>query len=99
MALVIVPNSTKFGHMSDKNIVNDLDWLQRTVCGYIESLHFRTPVNVAGEEYAGMIINEEGKLMDLAVNWVATLIARDGGLPVSDHIVGTAILFKKGEIE
>lgn len=99
MALVIVPNSSKMGRVDDPNIVNNLDWLQRTVGGYIESFHFPQPVAIDDEVFAGMILNEEGKLHDLAINFTATLIARNGGLPADDYIAGVAILFKRGEIE
>lgn len=99
MALVIVPNSSKMGRMDDAQTVNSLDWLQRTVGGYIESFTFREPVEVDGELYAGMIFNEEGKLLDLSINHLATLVARQGGLSLSDCIVGVAVLFKRGEID
>ncbi len=99
MALVLVPNCVSKGRVDDKEKLNDLDWLQQTVNGYIESFHFRKPVEVDGEPYIGMIINEEGKLMNMIVNHAATLIARQGGLSASDCIVGNAILFKKDEIE
>lgn len=99
MALILVPNCVNKGHVDDKEKLNDLDWLQQTVNGYIESFHFRKPVEVDGESYIGMIINEEGKLMGMIINHVATLIARQGGLSADDCIVGNAILFKKGEIE
>lgn len=99
MALVIVPNCVSKGRVEDKEKLNDLDWLQQTVGGYIESFHFRKPIEVDGETFVGMIINGEGKLMDMTINHIATLIARQGGLPASDFIAGVAILFKKGEIE
>lgn len=99
MALVIVPGSADLCRVDDKETVNDLAWLQKTVGGYIESFHFPDLIDIDGETFAGMILNEEGKLMDLAINHVATLIARKGGLPADDYIVGNAILFKKGEIE
>lgn len=99
MALVIKPESDAGVIVDKSEVVDDLGWMQQTVGGYIESFHFRMPVEIDGEVFIGMIINEEGKLMKLPINHLATTIARKGGLSLADYIVGPAIVFERGEIE
>ena len=61
-----------------------LEELQRHVGGYIEVLNL-TFVGL-------MIVNEEGKLQHLPVNWAATEMARKYGGIGADYIVGPAVV-------
>jgi len=59
--------------------------LQELVGGFVEYIHLKGQV---------LIVNEDGRLMDLPVNHGATQLARQFGY---DFIVGDAIYCKKGQ--
>ncbi len=64
---------------------------QAIVGGLIEVIELDDP------EMSLMVINEEGKLMDLDLNEKATAIFRKNYI-TSDYIVGDAIICKSSEI-
>ena len=69
-----------------------LEELQKQVGGFIEY------VGLSEEEI--MVINEEGKLMNLAVNENATDIALDNeAITFWDFIVGDVVICKKSELQ
>ena len=59
----------------------ELEWMQKQVGGYIETVSCNGPI---------MIINEEGKINRLPVNTLATMIYGMG-----DFIAGNTLLVKK----
>jgi len=67
-----------------------LDFLQKTVGGYIEF----APCKNA--EYSGAICDEEGKLKGKPMNEEAT---RMSGLSPYDVLVGDVLFFKEGEVD
>ena len=68
-----------------------LEQMQEVVGGFIELV-----LSPAARQYF-MVVNEEGKLTGLPINYGATALARDEG--VNDVIVGDAILISTGEVE
>lgn len=97
MALVIKVDGTAI-EVTDSPEIQTLEWQQKQVGGFIEYIPLHPPVTVSGKLYSGMLLNEEGKLMNLRVNIIASSIARQGGL-VNDMIAGDVIIFAEGEIE
>lgn len=70
----------------------ELEELQNQVGGFIEH------VGLSEEEI--MVVNEEGKLMNLAVNENATDIALDNeAITFWDFIVGNVVICKKSELQ
>ena len=66
-----------------------LDELQALVGGYLEALRL--------DDAYWLVINEEGKLLDLPVNLRATALVR-WRLPADDYIVGPAIVCTTAEM-
>lgn len=97
MALIIKTDRSTEEEL-DKAVIDQLEWLQEKVGGYIECLSFSEPLEYKGKTYLGMMLNEEGKLQNLAINEIATTIAIKGGLRY-DFIVGNVVLFSEGEID
>lgn len=97
MALIIKTDRSTEEEL-DKAVIDQLEWLQEKVGGYIECLSFSEPLEYKGKTYLGMMLNEEGKLQNLAINEIATAIAIKGGLRY-DFIVGNVVLFSEGEID
>lgn len=97
MALIIKTDRSTEEEL-DKVVIDQLEWLQEKVGGYIECLSFSEPLEYKGKTYLGMMLNEEGKLQNLPVNEVATMLAVKGGLRY-DFIVGDIVLFSEGEID
>lgn len=98
MALVIKTDGTVTEIPRGDPRLNNLNWLQEQVGGYLEGFTFRAPVHVLGSPFDAMMLNEEGKLKGLTLNPIATKIARAGGL-ADDVIVGDVIVFADGEID
>lgn len=98
MALIIKTDGTITEIPKGDARLNNLSWLQEQVGGYLEGFTFRAPVDVHGNPFDAMMLNEEGKLKGLALNPIATKIARAGGL-AADVIVGDVIVFVNGEID
>jgi hypothetical protein len=68
----------------------DLAFLSSLVGGYIEFIYF--------SDGSMMLVNEEGKLMDMALNRIATYLAAiKGGLYPGDYISGDAVFFSRSE--
>lgn len=97
MALIIKAASGEVSEFDLKN-ASLHDW-QKAVDGWVESLTFTNLVQFQGHDYAGMFLDEEGKIKGKPENIIATPIAHAGGLHRSDCIVGDVILWSKGEIE
>jgi hypothetical protein len=97
MALIIKTDGSTQEELN-KVVIDQLEWLQEKIGGYIECLSFSEPLVYNGKTYLGMMLNEEGKLQNLPVNKVATSIAVKGGLRY-DFIVGNVVLFSEGEID
>lgn len=76
-ALVITADAWMYGEVS-----TDLDGLQALVGGYIEAVSL-----TEGHAY----VNEEGKLMGLPVNALATDLAHAAGWPYGDVLCGTVV--------
>ncbi len=66
--------------------------MQETVNGLIEAIYLP-------RHKVYMIINEEGKLLDLAQNDIATNIFREEFYPTKDYIVGDVLIIQENEIE
>jgi hypothetical protein len=97
MALIIKTDGSTQEELN-KVVIDQLEWLQEKVGGYIERLSFSEPLEYKGRAYLGMMLNEEGKLQNLPVNEIATALAIKGGLRY-DFIVGNVVLFSEGEID
>lgn len=79
---------TTKGDYIEKEIDNKLETLQELVGGYIEYVEIDYGVD--------MIINEEGKVMDLEYNLGATLLYRATHFG-SDYICGNVIIVRTNE--
>ena len=82
---VIHPDGEQYTHEMEKS--PSLEWLQKQVGGYIE--------HVTGKmdgKQVDMIVNEEGLLLHLPENPIASLVAQRS-------IVGTAVVFVNGRVE
>lgn len=97
MALVIKTDGT-ITEVVNSPQLNQLEWLQAQVGGYLEQIRLHPPVEFNGKRYDGMMLNEDGKIEQLQINAIATSIAIKGGL-INDVIVGDVILYSEGEIE
>lgn len=84
-ALVIKPGEST-GELRD--VDGSLAGLQEIVGGYIEG--------VSGRPGWHAYVNEEGKIMGLAVNRQATRIAYELGWPVGDVVAGPAVFLGNG---
>lgn len=87
-ALVIPADPTVQAYTLDTRA--DLAQLQSLVGGWIEIVRGGALPGVEGDWF--MIINEEGKTLQLPMNLRATNLMATAGLHLSDYIVGTAIL-------
>ena len=89
--------ATEFKIITDQKDEPDLETAQKFVGGYVEGITF------PNGDY--LIINEEGKLMDLPLNPEATALWRetfDNDNYITgrkDFVVGPAILIKKGALK
>ena len=76
---------TTKGEYEEKEINNNLKTLQDIVGGYIE-------YSSLSQDGIDMILNEEGKIMDLDYNLKATLLYRATHLYADDYIVGDVVI-------
>jgi hypothetical protein len=90
MAVVIKTDGTKDALQPKNNKVFTLEELKSVVGGYIEIVQLT-------EDYL-MVINEEGKLLDLPINVVATRVYR-ASRNTDDFIVGNVLICSNKEIE
>ena len=90
MAVVIKTDGTKEGLQPKNNKVFTLEELKSVVGGYIEIVPL--------EEGYSMVINEEGKLLDLPINVIATRVYRTSR-NADDFIVGNVLICSNKEIE
>lgn len=68
----------------------ELTYLQSLVGGYIEFINF--------SDGSMMLINEEGKVMEMDLNRFATSLASiKGGLYPGDYVSGDAVFFSRDE--
>ena len=74
---------------TETKLEGGLDQLQKIVGGYIQILA------CTGLQFQGCICNEEGKLMDMEDNPLATQMCGIRG----DTLVGVVIFFEKGEVD
>ena len=70
----------------------ELEELQSAVQGMIEVVYLNS-------HNALMIVNEEGKLLDLPLNKAATLLMRHEYPDSTDFIVGDVLIIQRTEIE
>ena len=66
--------------------------LQKVVGGYIETITLEPTGEV-------LVVNEEGKLIGLALNERATWLLQFAGAAPHDCVVGPAVLCEPGELE
>jgi hypothetical protein len=105
MALAIPHNGNAFmidqsspGGWFEEGLIN-MEKLREFFGGWVELVTFAQPLKIAGVEYAYLACNEEGKLMKLPLNMVATsMVTLMGALPIDDMIVGNAVLLERSEI-
>ena len=96
MAFLIFPNGTRREVIPREGKEFSLEELQGFVGGYLEHLRLSAELH--------MFINEDGKRLQLEANPTATCFAEDelkkSGrmLKPLDVIVGTAFIFKTGEV-
>lgn len=90
MAIVIKTDGTKDALQPKDNKVFTLEELKSVVGVYIEIVQLT-------EDYL-MVINEEGKLLDLPINVVATRVYR-ASRNTDDFIVGNVLICSNKEIE
>ena len=90
MAIVIKTDGTKDALQPKNNKAFTLEELKSVVGGYIEIVQLT-------EDYL-MVINEEGKLLDLPINVVATRVYR-ASRNTEDFIVGNVLICSNKEIE
>lgn len=69
-----------------------LEEIQRYVGGYIEIVYLNGDMI--------MVVNEEGKIMGMDINPVATFIAHDNNsIPAYDYIVGNVVVCKRSMLK
>jgi hypothetical protein len=90
MAIVIKTDGTKDALQPKNNKIFTLEELKSVVGGYIEIV----PLT---EDYL-MVINEEGKLLNLPINVIATRVYR-ASRNTDDFIVGNVLICSNKEIE
>ena len=90
MAIVIKTDGTKDALQPKNNKVFTLEELKSVVGGYIEIVQLT-------ENYL-MVINEEGKLLNLPINVIATRMYR-ASRNTEDFIVGNVLICSNKEIE
>ena len=90
MALLVKVDGTKEELEVPKE--DRLNFLQKQVGGYIEILPMRS------KRFSNMVINEEGKLINLPKNDTATELMQ-GMLFQGDFIVGDALLCEAHELD
>ena len=86
---ILITTENKVSIVKSSNKSFSLSELQEFVGGWIEIIDLGS-----GKL---LVVNEEGKLMKLAENKIATIFARDF-ISYGDSIVGNAILADRGEI-
>lgn len=91
MAVIYKAHGEVINNFEPKNGTDfSLSELNAIVCGHIEI------ISILGGKY--MVINEEGKLKNLAINWPATKIFQDS-YGKHDVIVGDALVCDIGQIK
>ena len=90
MAVVVRTDGTKDALQPKNNKVFTLEELKSVVGGYIEIVQLT-------EDYL-MVINEEGKLLNLPINVIATRMYR-ASRNTEDFIVGNVLICSNKEIE
>lgn len=90
MAIVIKTDGTKDALQPKNNKVFTLEELKSVVGGYFEIV----PLD---ENYL-MVVNEEGKLLNLPINLIATRVYR-ASRNTDDFIVGNVLICSNKEIE
>ena len=90
MAIVIKTDGTKDALQPKNNKVFTLEELKSVVGGYIEIVQLT-------EDYL-MVINEEGKLLNLPINVIATRVYR-ASRNTEDFIVGNVLICSNKEID
>jgi hypothetical protein len=90
MAIVIKTDGTKDALQPKNNKVFTLEELKSVVGGYIEIVQLT--------EDDLMVINEEGKLLNLPINVIATRVYR-ASRNTEDFIVGNVLICSDKELE
>lgn len=90
MAVVVRIDGTKDALHPKNNKVFTLEELKSVVGGYIEIVPFELGYS--------MVVNEEGKLLNLPINVIATKIYR-ASRNTDDFIVGNVLICNNKEIE
>lgn len=84
-----------YANGSEKDIPGEepfkLEFLQKTVGGYIQIIDLQVPGQI-------MIMDEEGKIKEKPVNLRATGIARGSIFP-SDYVAGDVIVCGRGDVK
>lgn len=96
MAIKITTDK-KVTRVRPKNKVFTLDELQKQVGGYIELLPLKSVPEFKLQD-AVMVMNEEGKLLDLPMNQMATDLLTRNYPKSTDVIVGDVLICKGKEI-
>lgn len=81
--LVVEPNELPI----EKKIPNTLEAQQEIVGGYIECMD----IHRKGDRVISIVLNEEGKLIDLEPNRLMAIVGRDGNV-YTDMLVGTIFI-------
>lgn len=76
------------GTHEEMDLRTDLDTLQKHVGGYIEFFRFK--------DGSALVVNEEGKLIQLPVNKTATVLTQAKGQP--EMIVGDCLFLTRDEM-
>lgn len=96
MAIKITTDK-KVTRVRPKNKVFTLEELQKQVSGYIELLQLKSVPEFKLQD-AIMVLNEEGKLLDLPMNQIATDLLTRNYPKSTDVIVGDVLICKSKEI-
>lgn len=92
-----ITTSKKVTRVRPKNKVFTLEELQKQVGGYIEMLPLKSVPEFKLTD-AIMVLNEEGKLLGLPMNQMATDLLTRNYPKSTDVIVGDVLIFKSKEI-
>jgi hypothetical protein len=93
-----ITTSKKVNRVKVKNKVFTLEELQKQVGGYIELLPLKRVPELKLQD-AIMVMNEEGKLLGLPMNQMATDLLTRNYPKSTDVIVGDVLICKQKEIE
>lgn len=77
-----------------------VSFMNRFVDGHVQAVFLDPPIvlpEVSPDVFEIMIVNEDGKRLELPLNQQATAIGSVSGLMPGDFIAGNAILLKQGE--